>query len=256
MTQGNEQPVPMEQVLAQLQTRGFETGGFRTPLRYFKGKLTGISGSMVKRGNMQESKLEVLYNFDELEVFASTEPYILTVAQIGIMHNNRVKSNMGVLGVSIDKIINAGLDDKEPQEKAKNQDFLIGKVQEWRMTPGHMMWDMQKGEETARECWEVVYIEGVGGTPHSGVAPAPEAAQAPAVPPVAASTKTPHRVAMELLNGKTQQDWNNIVFQNPAVKADADLTNSIISGTFIPPLEAAGLATKDATTGIYTVKLD
>jgi len=237
-----------EQVIEQLRTRGFETGGFRSPLRHFRGKLDSITGSMVQRGAMPQPRLEVLYNFSDVEVFESTEPYPFPVAQINIMHSNRVKSAMGVLGASMDKILNAGLDENAPQEQAKNQDALIGKVQEWKVTPGHMMWDGSVGQEVPRECWEVVYVEGIGGTPHSGVATTPATAGQPE--PAAPAGVTPIQQAINLLDGKTQQQWNNTVFQDPLVKSDAELTQSIIQGTFLPPLEAAGTVTKDEN-GVY-----
>jgi len=241
-----------EQVMAQLQTRGFEAGGFRSPLRHFRGKLDSITGSMVQRGTMPQAKLEVSYNFSELEVFASTEPYPFPITQVSMMHSNRDKSNMGVLGTSIDKIINAGLDGNAPQAQVKNQDFLIGKVQEWKVTSGHMMWDNDKQAETPREAWEVVYVEGVGGTPHSGVA-TPTAEQ-PATPTTTPTTGvTPIQQALNLLDGKTQQEWNNLVFQDPMIKGDTALTSSIISGTFIPPMEASGMVTKDDN-GVYHLK--
>jgi len=244
-----------QQVLAQLQTRGFEVGGFRSPLRHFRGKLDSITGSMVQRGNMPQAKLEINYNFSELEVFESAEPYPFPITQISMMHSNRIKSNMGVLGASMDKIINAGLDDNAPQTQAKNQDFLIGKIQEWKMTPGHMMWDNDKQAETPREAWEVVYVEGVGGTPHSGVATSTPT-ETPSPTPTATPTGvTPIQQALNLLDGKTQQEWNNLVFQDPLVKGDTALTSSIISGTFIPPMEASGMVTKDDN-GIYHVKKD
>ena len=78
---------------------------------------------MVQRGNMQQAKLEVLYNFAELKVFESTEPYLAPVTQIPIMHSTRSKSIMGVLGASIDKIINAGVATDATPDKVKNQDF-------------------------------------------------------------------------------------------------------------------------------------
>jgi len=237
-----------EQVMEQLRTRGFETGGFRSPLRHFRGKLDSITGSMVQRGAMPQPRLEVLYNFSEVEVFESSEPYPFPVAQISIMHSNRVKSAMGVLGASMDKILNASLDENAPQEQAKNQDALIGKVQEWKVTPGHLMWDGNAGAEVPRECWEVVYVEGVGGTPHSGVAATPATAGQPA--PATPAGVTPVQQAINLLDDKTQQQWNDVVFRDPLVKSDAELIQSIIQGTFLPPLEAAGTVTKDEN-GVY-----
>lgn len=238
------------EVLAQLQTRGFESG-FRSPLRHFRGKLDSITGSMAQRSNMPQAKLEVSYNFSELEVFESTEPYPFPIAQISMMHSKRDRSNSGVLGASVGKIINAGVDENIPQgdPRVKNQDFLIGKVQEWKVTPGHLMWD--GSQETPREAWEAVYVEGVGGTPHSGVAATVET---PVTPTTTVPTGiTPIQQALNRLDGKTQQEWNNIIFQDPLVKGDSALVSSIVSGTFIPPLEVTGMVTKDEN-GVYHVK--
>lgn len=253
MTTDAGQVLPQEAVLTQLKTRGFESGGFRSPLRHFRGKMDSITGSMVKRGSMTEARLEVSYNFSEVEVFASTEPYPFPVAQVSMMHSNRVQSQMGYLGASIDKIINAGLDENLPQQQAKNQDFLIGKVQEWMVTPGHPMPSRDANgqwTEAPQECWEVVWVEGVGGTPHSGVA-APAQATTPApVGTPAPATVTPTQRAIDLLDGKNQQQWNNVVFQDPMVKGDTALVNSIITGAFLAPLEESGVVTKDAD-GVY-----
>lgn len=246
-TEQHSTPVAPDQVLAQLRTRGFETGGFGTPLRHFRGKLDGIAGAMVQRGNMPQARLELTYSFSDVEVFVSTEPYPFPIAQVSMLHSNRVKSGMGVLGASIDKIINAGLDDNAPQDQAKNQDFLIGKVQEWRMTPGHLMPDRDEAgnwTEKPREAWEVVYVEGVGGTAHSGAGTAPVAGDAPSPAPVATGV-APTQQALNLLDGKTQQEWNNIVFTDSIVKGDGALTQLIIDGKFIPPLVESGQVTMD-----------
>ena len=237
-----DQVIPQEQVLAQLKTRGFETGSFRSPLRHFRGKLDSITGSMVQRGNMTQAKLEIAYNLSDIEVFESTEPYPFPITQITVMHNNKDKSAMGVLGASMDKIINAGVDANTPQQQALNQDTLIGKVQEWKVTQGHLMPDKDKAgkwTETPREAWEVVWVEGMGGTPHSGIAA-----------PTQIAAETPVQRAIKLLEGKTQQQWNNIVFQDAMVKGDSGLVNSIITGQFLPPLEESGVVSKDAN-GVY-----
>ena len=245
-----ETTLPSEQVLAQLKTREFESG-FRSPLQHFRGKLDSITGSMVQRGNMPQPKLEVYYNFSGIEVFKSTEPYQSPVAQMNIMLSTRAKSNMGVLGKSIDKIINASLNENAPQAQGKNQDFLVGKVQEWKATPGHMMWDNDKQMETPRDAFEVVYVEGVGGTPYSGAAESATSQPDSAAPAQAVGAGiSSKQQALKLLDGITVQEWNNLVFTDPLVKADPDLTVSIVQGTFLPPLEADGTVTKDEN-GVY-----
>jgi len=244
-----------DQVMEQLKTRGFTTGNFGTPLRHFRGVLDSITGAMVQRGQMAQARLEVTYHFSKIEVFSSIEPYPTNVGEISLLHSNTVRSNMGVLGKSMDKILNAGVDENAGQDKVSNQDALIGKVQEWKMTSGHMfpyrddatgLWG-----ERPNDAWEVQYVEGIGGTPHSGAGEA-----APATPAVAAVPKagsvTPMQQALNLLNGKTAQEWNNVVFQDPIIKGDPQLTNSIIQGTFLSGLVAAGTVTVDAD-GRHTV---
>lgn len=232
-----------DEVLAQLKTRGFDKGFQRTPLREFKGKLESITGSMEQRGNSPQARLYVLYNYADVEVIQSTEPYPFPVAQLEIPHSNRDRSLMGVFGASVDKIINAGADENAAQDQVKGQDYLVGKTLHNKMTPGHMMWDASKGEETPRDCWELVGIEGEGSTPATATA------QPTGTGAVASNTQK----ALDILDGKTLQQWHQEVFS--AIKGDTELSQNIINGEFLPPLEALGMVTKDEN-GIYHVKRD
>lgn len=265
MADEQQQSVPMtpEEVLAQLKTRGFEDGFQRTVLRHFKGKLTSIGGNMVTR--FKPPRMEVVYNFEEIDVIKSTEPYLFPVAQITIMYSNRKQSGMGVLGMSIDKIINVGEDgeplpstvpggideDGHPCEMAnpdlKMQDYLIGKVQEWQMTPGHMLWDGNakdaehpKGQEMPKECWELISVEGEEtqalpkskATTKATTKAAPKTATKP-------SAKGAMARALELLEGKTEQEFYQAVFSDPVAKSDGALVTRIIAREFIAPLMEA-----------------
>ena len=232
-----------EEVLAQLRTRGFEEGFQRTPLREFRGKLTSITGNMVERWT--PARLEVLYNFDEVEVIESTEPYPFPVAQLSMLHSNRKKSGMGYFGASVDTIINAGVPGDAPADQVRGQDYLVGKILHMKLTGGHLIWDQGAGEERPRDCWELMSIIGADEA-------APTSATSGAT--TAAATSATQK-ALELLEGKTEQQWHQVVFQDPTCKADGDLTNSIINRVFLPPLEATGMIGKDAD-GIYRVKKD
>lgn len=240
------------EILAQLKTRGFEEGFQQTSLRRFRARLTNIGGSMVQRGQMQESRLEVVYSFAEIEVIESTETFIAPVTDLAIMHSNRKRSGMGYLGASIDAIINAGLPADAPIDQVKGQDFLIGKLQEWALTPGHMIWDGNAREERPRDCWTVLWVEGISPAPAATATPATAAAPVAATPAAAPQSST--RQALTLLNGKTEAQWHQVVFNDDIVKADANLVNSLIARSFLPPLETAGIVTKDAN-GVYAVDL-
>jgi hypothetical protein len=233
-----------EEVLAQLKTRGFEDGFQRTPLREFWGKLDSITGSMIER--FQPPRLEVTYNFSELEVIEATEAYPFPIAQIPVMHSNRKQSAMGILGASIDRIINVDVPD-EAQEGFKGQDYLIGKRTHWKMTGGHMMWDGKTKTEVARECWEVVEVEGEAAEPVMPVQSTP-ITPTPAAKPTGKVTSITE--ALRLLDGKTDQQFFQAAFVNPTIKADGKLVTQIVNRQFLGPLVEAGQFTVDES-GVY-----
>jgi len=235
-------PIPIEEVLAQLKTRGFESGGFTTPLRDFYGRLTEITGVM-RTGN-SGPYLQVLYNFGELEVLESTEPYLAPTAQIAVSQSTRERSRMGYLGHSIDNIINAGLPDDAPAEQVKGQEFLRGKRQRWVITGGHPIWNQQQGKEIPVECWTVMEVEGFNAS-----TPIP-ATTGTTADGSAATGKTAMQEAIDLLDGKTLADWQQVVFTNDIVRVDTELVNKILGGQFVPEIVSSGAFTIDGD-GVY-----
>ncbi|MFA5384165.1 MAG: hypothetical protein WC364_05800 [Eubacteriales bacterium] len=229
-----------EEVLSQLKTRGYEEGFQRTPLRDFWGVLEGYTGEM--RSGQNAPYLVVIYTFNSVEVIESTEPYTMPTAQLEIPHSAKAKTKMGYWGDSIDKIINAGVPLDVPQDQAKNQDYLLGKMGRYKLMPGNMIWNTQAREERPVECWKLIELrEGTG--PIAGTPTTP-----------GAQAESSILLALKLLDGKTEQQWHQEVFVNPIVKADSALVNNIISRQFLKPFELAGTVTKDAK-GIYTVKM-
>lgn len=248
-----------DQVLAQLQTRGFEEGFERTTLRDFWGVLTGIKGEM--RDGERGAYLVALYDFDQVEVIESTVPYVSPIGQIEASASTKAKSKMGYLGASIDRVINPGMAADVPQAQAKNQDFLIGKRCHMKYTHGHPIpkragdgtWD-----DVPTSCWELIEM---GDAP--AVATAPVAATAPGVAPVIPATApvapapaglSSAQQALALLDGKTEQQWHQAALPDPIIKADTAFVQSIISREFLQAQEAAGIVTKDADGTFHIVK--
>ncbi len=254
-----------DQVLAQLRTRGFEEGFQRTPLRDFWGILTSIGGDM--RDGDRGPYLVILYNYGEVEVIETIEPYTSPIAQVEITASSKARSAMGYWGASLDRVINAGVPPEVLQEQVKNQDSLVGKKLHLKLTPGHMVPRKQgdQWENIAIDCWELLEVAGEG-APAPTVAPTPapaantgarvEAAPAPVPTPTpAAPVVSAAQQALKLLHGKNDQQWHQSVFVDPVVKADAGIVKSIIDKTFLPPMIEMGVVTKDDTTGIYTVDM-
>ena len=246
MAESTAIPLTQDQILAQLQTRGFEEGFQRTPLRDFWGKCTSITGEM-RSGNSGAFAV-ALYNFDELEVIESTEPYTSPVGQVETPVSKKGKSKMGYLGASIDGVINAGLPLDAPPEAVKNQGYIIGKTCHMKLTPGHMIPNKDDATgvwgEKPTDCWVLLEIRGEGAPAATSATPAPAAATA--TQPVVNA----HAKALEILDGKTEQQWHQAVFVDPVVKADTAVIMSIANREFLAALEAAGTVTK-GDDGIY-----
>ncbi|GAF71053.1 unnamed protein product, partial [marine sediment metagenome] len=154
----------------------------------------------------------------------TTELYPFPIAQLSMPLNKRRTSTWTVFSDSLAKLL------------PENEDLAncIGRTFHMKLTAGHMMWDGAKGEATSRESWEVTGLSGEGTT----------------VNVVDATAK-----ALELLDGKSEQEWNQLVFQDPAIKADSALMNDIIYRKFLATQEAAGKATKDDN-GVWHITKD
>lgn len=225
-----------EELLALVRIRDLEKGGgYRgTPLREFKGTLESYSANLVDR--FTPVRTEIVFNFTDIEIGEGMappiEPYPFPIAQVSIFYNVNEVSYWGIFANSLVALIpeNEGLD------------YLESKKLHMKVTGGHMMWDGQKGIETPRECWELISVEGAVAPPGSGKPTGKKGVDA-----------NPTDVALKLLDGKNIQDWNQIVFQDPAVKSDGDLITSILNNTFIPSMKEKGIVTVDEN-GVHHVK--
>ena len=103
-----------------------------------------------------------------------------------------------------------------------------------------MMWDGQKRMETPRECWEVIGVDGVELGPVDGSGQ-PDTSN-PAVP--ATSTPAPSGTltkAIDLLDGKTADEFNAALFQDEVLRADMELVQSVLDKSFYSSIVSGGL---------------
>jgi len=204
--------------------RGLEEGYQAIPVKHFKGKLESFNTEM--RTNVTPAKEYVNLLFTELDIIETSEPYNFPILQLSFPRSKRKTSYWGVLGES-------GL-----KHLGENEDFpnLQGRYLELKVTPGHMMWDASKGEETGRDCWEILSVSGEAGAKPSGTSPLNR--------------------ALELLDGKSEADFNQSVFQDELVKSGG-LIPSILDNTdtgFLATLISTGRATKDDSGIFHVVK--
>ena len=204
--------------------RGLEDGYRAIPVTHFKGRLESFNTEM--RTNITPAKEYVNLLFTELDIIETSESYVFPILQLSFPRSKRKQSGWGVFAESGIKLL------------TENEDFpdLVGKYLECKLTPGHMMWDSTKGEETPRDCWEIISTSS-GDTKRTGKGP------------------SALDEALRILDGKSEADFNQEAFKNETIKAGGLIT-SILDNTesgFLASMISTGRITKDEN-GVFHVK--
>ena len=172
--------------------KGLEKSGYRHPLIHFKGVLQKYTPQPPN----EQSRISVHFDFTDVEVIESREPYDFPVAQIRVLFSKRDSSAWGVFGASIERI-----------DKELDVPFLTGKMQEWKYTEGHSLGfkDKVTQEDVEIGAWEVMSIgeqTTIAGITASSGAPSQDA------------------VVLELLAEKTMAEFNILIFADPRVSME------------------------------------
>ncbi len=193
-------------------------GGFGpgTPLRKFKGKLEEIATEDVPFKN-GKTGIRLIFKLTDVEVLAAEEPYDFPIAEVKMLYFASAQSGFGVFYNSYLKLAPAGVLAE-----------AIGKVLEVAWTGGHQIYDSREGKATPQDAWEVLSIEGVETGP----------------------VQSAYDRAIDVLDGKTVQQFNTAVLAEPLVRSDAVVQASIIGKKFLPDILAKGLVSIDAN-GVY-----
>lgn len=223
------------------------------PLRRFTGIFDSYSREQQtwNEGTPEERKSQRLtFNFSDLEVLETTEPYHFPVYQIQMTESNRKKSRYGVFGESLNAILDSQY--TEEQLDPANPNFIkpsdrmdlkdcIGKRWGMVMADGEdgrpeppMLYDGRAAQDKETPTWTVYEIEGVG---------------------VASGGVSAKDLAEALLNGKTLAEFNKEALANPIIRNDTALLQAIsmpvtAAGSFANALVKAGRFTKDDK-GVY-----
>lgn len=195
-----------------------ETSGL-SPLRRFNGMLQAIEKE-TRQG--QRGPYDVaIFDFTDVVVIESTEPYPFPIAQIQISHSTRTETRWAALGNSIRRLFG----DVEGATTA----CLVGKNQDWAMLPAPTRRPVDPDnpggdwETQDTDCWQVVSVEG--------------AAQA-------AEDLTEH--ILNLADGKLEPAFYSVALTDPKVMASSDTINALTERKLLPALLEAGKLTRDA----------
>ncbi len=185
---------------------------YGTPLRHFKGVLKEYAPEDKTFGTF------VNFNFTDVEVIHSVEPYNFPIATISIKLSNKKKSGFGIFGDSLAVLLP---DDQDLKD-------CVGKVMTLKMEEGHVYGkDRNTGEDMVGNPWSVIELEGAA-APAEGVALQSAADR-----------------AKELLIGKTRADFNKAAYADPIIRKDTGLQRSITDKSFINSLVQLGKVHED-----------
>jgi hypothetical protein len=220
----------IEQLKSQIITKGFEEGFEETPLKEFWGTLTDWIPTLDTRFQSDRPTIRNKLQFGDIVVIQTNDTYPFPNAEITINFSRKKDSKWGIFCQSVEKILG----------EFDSMDMLVGKTLRMKLTPDHMLYAGKEKGTIPQNAWECMEIQGV---------------TAPGNPPAGASTASvlnATQQAVALLIGKTAQEFNQQVFQDPIVRTDNTLLGKILSQSLIPEFEAAGFVVKGAD-GRYAV---
>lgn len=209
-------------------TPSLDTHPFGTPLRRFSGVLKEYVPTKVSPEGGREY-MTIVFNFVDVVVIESVEPYPFPIATINISYSTSTETRWDALATSIKKLF----------ESTPALEELVGKPQEWAYLPAKLRKKLPEAEggewvTAADEAWQVVSIGGEGAAAPAGTEPAFDIDD----------------YVLNLLDGKTEQDFYQVLYQDPKVRAYPALITAATERKLLETLEAAGRVSRDSE-GIY-----
>ncbi len=194
-----------------------ETKAFGTPLLRFRGTLKEyLSKPQQDQGG--RSFMVIDFNFIDIAVIESVEPYAFPICTIGVGYSTTADTKWDALAKSIKKLFG----------RTPALDEIVGKQQEWHFAPAMLT---TKDESTGQwikqptNAWQIVSIDGLGS-------------------PAQASADIDAHV-LDLLDGKNEQDFQQVFFVDPEIRKHPELIEQATNRQLLPNLESAGRAYRD-----------
>jgi hypothetical protein len=212
--------VGIDDLRRQLSFKGLQDSDFQqTPLRKFSGRLkeyNPIEDSKYTNAD-GSARIRVAFVFEDVNPIecAPGQVYVLPMAEITVNYSTRKESKWGYLANSLERL-----------DSTMDIPDLVGRQQTWGLVSRKLYAGKEKGT-IPQDCWEVLELEGVSAAGGAD------------------TSNDPRRAALNILFGKTKQEFEAQVLKDPSIKRDGNLVSEIVGNHFIPAMEAAGFVHKD-----------
>jgi len=244
--------------------KGLKTGGEKTPVTEFIGKMTRWK---TEPDNFQN--INIIFSYDQCQVLDSTAPYPSAEVVLSIKYSETENSGWGKAGGAYARANGIDIEQLE-------LNMLIGQIHHMVLKSEHYGTN-KAGEAMVGNAWNCIkinpasdynpslskaqYLAGALTAPQPVVVqtqPQSQVSQQTMVEspaPVAESTSTPQDargVALSILHGKSLADFFTEALAHADVKSDNALVQAIVSRTFLASEVAAGIVAENPD-GTYSV---
>lgn len=204
-----------------------------TPLEEFKGKLESYTAREIhfdaKNGQAARDSKSIDFDFSNLSVIRSREPYVLPIAKVSIPYSEKNDTRWAAWTKSIRQLVPAEMWSASPDPIGQ---IVVGRMQHWSFKGGATLRQALKDDAGAdiyengrqkwgpvdADTWQVVSIDGL-----------------------ASASKNVLDAIAEFAVGKDEATINQAVFQNPDWKGmvghqgavEATLSRSLLPGLIL-----------------------
>lgn len=240
--------------------RNLEVGNARLPLRLFDGILAEVIPEQRTKKDLTGKYNVVKLLFTDLNIYSTTEPWILPTVEVEFFGNKNRTSEFGIFGTTLGATLDMGL--TASQQSPDSADYVppakrlnlrdctgkrIGLV--WSdevdgRPPMHILWNGRARKEELQPSWEVYMVESIGQRLQFDVTPeVATASDDSATEDESVSNAT--LVAMKLLDGKTATQFNKEALGSDIVKGDEEVFTAVATppgseGSFLDTMVNTG----------------
>ena len=217
------------------------SGGFGTPLLRFKGVLTSCPAR--KFTSYERERIAVDFQFSDVEVLESSEPYPFPIAQISILYVNPQTSGGQSEWASWCKAFRKIAGGPDP-----DREVLVGHKQEWALLPATLRRPLTDEEgnplldgngkrvwgDVEDKAWQIVSVDGLGSV---------EQADADF-----------DSFIVDLADGKTEPAFYEAALTNSKVTARPNIVTAITERKLLAVLIESGRLTRDTEGVLHKVE--